>query len=181
MSDPQENDRDPSRRAGPPWTRIFVSAALFLLAAGGATVYFVLRDQRAETDSAVADARQVAERFAVAFERARNEGARAVSPVDLRSLLCVREHGAFQNELATQRRRETTGTAEPARGDDLAIAVEDVSVSGDHGVVTLSGHQDGRSIQQDFSLVKEGTGWKVCGVYARRSTPVPTWQAPTTR
>jgi hypothetical protein len=158
----------PGKRRGAATTVILAIASVVALGAGAVGLFFLAKDDSETPDPVTSEPWQVATRFATLFEQARNEGADGVAKHEVRAVLCADEHDELDRDLRERQRKESTRTARPTSRNGVRIIVKDVRVSDDRGVATLLGDQGGRLVDQDFDLVKEATGWKVCGVYQSR-------------
>lgn len=183
---PHGSERPPPERRDTRKIVAIVSAAVLLLAGGAVGIYHLAQERLGPPDQSVGESRRVAERFAVLFESARNEGEQGVTTPEIRAVLCAAEHDDLVTELAAQRRKEAALTTTSNAAALLKITVKDVAVTEETGTVTLSGDQGGRRVDQKFDLVKESGRWKVCGVYRGRPmsgppTSTPSRPAPPTR
>lgn len=152
---------------------IAIGLAVLVVVGGGVAIAIVASRPRPEDVALQQEktkAREVAQRFAVLLEQARNDGAFALSKVDVKAVLCATEQDALDAEWQNRENKEIMRSYIPSPAARLAITVKDVQIEGDHGVVTMTGAQDRSSLDQDYALVKEESQWKVCGVTFRPPT-----------
>jgi hypothetical protein len=174
----------------PPVTRrsnlrmiIAVGLAVLVVAGGGVAIAIVASQPRPEDIALQQErtkAREVAQKFALLLEQARNDGAFALSKVDVQAVLCTAEQDALNAEWQERENKEIMRSYIPSPAARLAITVKDVKIDGDKGVVTMTGAQQDSRRDQDYALVKEESQWKVCGVTFRPPTRSST-TSPTSR
>jgi hypothetical protein len=160
---------------------IAIGLAVLVVAGGGVAIAIVASQPRPEDIALQQEktkAREVAQKFASLLEQARNDGAFALSKVDVKAVLCATEQDALDAEWQERENKEIMRSYIPSPAARLAIAVKDVQIDGDKGVVTMTGAQEDSRRDQDYALVKEESQWKVCGVTfrppTRSSTTSPT-------
>ncbi|MBP2325656.1 hypothetical protein JOF56_006041 [Kibdelosporangium banguiense] len=178
----------PKTEVSPPVTRrgnirmiIAIGLAMLVLAGGGVAIAIVASQPRPEDIALQQEktkAREVAQKFALLLEQARNDGAFALSKTEVQGVLCAPEQDALEQEWQDRENKELMRSYTPSPAARLAITVKDVKIDGDHGVVTMTGAQADSRRDQDYALVKEESNWKVCGVTfrppTRSSTTSPT-------
>lgn len=171
---PETNDQPkppevPPRRGNRKLT-IAIVAAVVVVVGGGITLIAVASNDSPEEVALrrdTADARAVAEKFAVLFGQARNDGVFAVSESDVKALLCSREQDALDQEWQDRQNKEINRSTPPTPTARLQMTVRDVRIHGDSGVATLTGAIADRHTDQDFQLLKEDGKWKICDVVFR--------------
>ncbi|CAM4248752.1 hypothetical protein KIPE111705_46160 [Kibdelosporangium persicum] len=179
MAEPEkpEADKPTQRDLSPPASRasrvrltIAIGLAVLVLAGGGVALA-IIASRPDPADIALqqekAAAREVVQKFAALLEQGRNDGAFALSKSDVKSLVCKEEQDALEQEWQDRETKEIMRSYAPTPTARLAISVKDVRIEGDKGRATLVGGTDNVRADQDYALVKEETGWKVCGVTFR--------------
>jgi hypothetical protein len=164
----------------PPVTRrsnirmiIAIGLAVLVVAGGGVAIAVVASRPRPEDVALQQEktkAREVAQKFALLLEQARNDGAFSLSKVDVKAVLCATEQDALDAEWQDRENKEIMRSYIPSPAARLAITVKDIQIDGDRGVVTMTGAQEDSRRDQDYALVKEESQWKVCGVTFRPPT-----------
>ncbi|SMC61011.1 Rv0361 family membrane protein [Kibdelosporangium aridum] len=162
---------------------IAIGLAVVVLAGGGVALAIVASRPNPE-DIALqqekAAARDVVQRFATLLEKGRNDGAFTLSKSEVQALICEQEQEALDQEWQDRESKELMRSYAPTPSSRLSITVKDVQIEGDKGRATLVGGTENVRADQDYALVKEETGWKVCGVTfrPRPSTTRPTETTP---
>jgi hypothetical protein len=172
----------PSARRGNLRLIIAIGLAVLVLSGGGVAIAIVASQPRPEDIALQQErtkAREVAQKFAVLLEQARNDGAFALAKSDVQTLLCASEQDALEQEWQDRESKEIMRSYVPSPAARLAITVKDVRIEGDHGVVTMTGSQQDSRRDQDYALVKEDSQWKVCGVTFRAPRSSTTSPQPT--
>jgi hypothetical protein len=184
--DKPEDSAEPAE-TGPPARQsnirliVAITVALLVLTGGVVTVLAVgSRDEPAKQvdQSAVTEARPIAERFVVLYQQARNDGAFGVSREDVRAVVCAREYDALEQDWQVKEQKDLTRPPAPSSAPRLTVTIKDIRVEGERGLLRLSGAQDNHAVDQDFELVKETEGWRVCGLF--RGVRPPTQPGRTT-
>jgi hypothetical protein len=174
-TDPQEPTESvpavspPTKRANRA-LMIAIGLAVLVLVGGGITIVALASHDSPEEVALrqnVAEARGVAEKFAVLFAQARNDGAFALSKSDVKAVLCAREQDALDQEWQDRENKEISRPNSSAPAARLEMTVRDVRIQGDNGVATLTGAIADRKTDQDFQLLKENGHWKICDVVFR--------------
>ncbi|RSM78539.1 hypothetical protein DMH04_33290 [Kibdelosporangium aridum] len=149
---------------------IAIGLAVLVLAGGGVALAIVASRPNPE-DIALqqekAAARDVVQRFAALLEKGRNDGAFTLSKSEVQALICKEEQEALDQEWQDRESKELLRSYAPTPSSRLSITVKDVEIEGDKGRATLVGGSENVRADQDYALVKEETGWKVCGVTFR--------------
>jgi hypothetical protein len=189
MAEPEKPEADkPTEQLSPPVSRasrirlvIAIGLAVLVLAGGGVALA-IIASRPNPADIALqqekAAARDVVQRFATLLEQGRNDGAFALSKSDVKALVCKDEQDALEQEWQDRETKEIMRSYAPTPTARLAISVKDIRIEGDKGRATLAGGTDNVRADQDYALVKEETGWKVCGV-TFRARPSSTSSRPT--
>ncbi|MCE7003405.1 hypothetical protein LWC34_11275 [Kibdelosporangium philippinense] len=191
MAEPEkpEADKSPEEPAtetiSPPTSKasrirliIAIGLAVVVLAGGGVALAIVAsRPNPADIalQQEKAAARQVVEKFAVLLEKGRNEGSFSLSQADVQAVICAEEQQALDQEWRDREVKDLAKSYGPTPSSHLSITVKDIRIEGTKGRATLVGGTDNVRADQDYALVKEETGWKVCGVTFRPkpSTTLP--------
>lgn len=160
----------PVSKAGRIRLVIAIGLAVLVVAGGGVALAIVASRPRPEDIALQQEktaAREVAQKFAVLLEQGRNDGAFALSKSDVKAVVCETEQEALEQEWQIRESKEILRSYAPTPTSRLSVAVKDIRIEGDKGRVTLSGGVGDARADQDYALVKESSGWKVCGVTFR--------------
>ncbi|ONI84253.1 hypothetical protein ALI144C_16465 [Actinosynnema sp. ALI-1.44] len=182
MAEPEkpEADKPADTELSPPASKaskvrliIAIGLAVLVLAGGGVALAIVASRPRPEDVALQQEktaAREVAQKFATLLEQGRNDGAFALSKSEVKELVCQTEQDALEQEWQVRESKEIMRSYAPTPSSRMSITVKDVRIEGDKGRATLSGGTGNVRADQDYALVKESGGWKVCGVTFRART-----------
>ncbi|WP_188316333.1 hypothetical protein [Solihabitans fulvus] len=176
---PQPSGDAPRRRRAGVIAGVTVGG-LVLLGGVGTSLYFLLGNGADAPADGSPQPRQAAERYAEAYTRTAASGA-AYAPEAFVGVVCAADLATMRELAKRDQARSATRVAAPtpmSSGKPRSpekVTVKEVRDSGDRGVAILvrsrtspNGRTDTRDRRVD--LVKDGSGWKVCGVF-RSSAP----------
>jgi len=136
-----------------------IAVSVILLAAGGFGVFYLLSHVNADADGA----RETAQRFAAATERAAQSNGRGVTAADFESIVCAGDFESLRNDIAGLPMEDHSAKA------GFRVTVKEVTVQDDTGTIVLTTETaapDGApgSADETLNLVMEDGQWKVCGL-----------------
>lgn len=157
-----------------------IIVAILVVGGGGVTAYLLLgRDDEAGKGSGQGGgegggARAAAQTYVLELETALNAPVQEVDLGKLKPVTCGEDFAKMEDDLADAKGNGESSSAEPGDDGKIRIRLKDFERTRDGAKFTLTereagggGGSGGDEQTRDMTVAKEGTDWKVCGLYAK--------------